>query len=364
MSIKVFAASFSIGWVAFLSRSLWAVLALLLLPLPTVFPTALLAREARPIPITTAALQSFKIRSSQTAFGPLTFLGGFELTSPIADMGGLSAIVSTNHGATLLLVTDNALWLRLELDQKRDGTPLGISHALMAPLLGANGEALIGSAREDAESATFLGNDGLLVSFERHHRLLLYPLTTDLLKSRAASIASFGERPTVIALPTNFAARYNGGLETTSALGAGPQDILLLTERPLPKGSSSALGWTMTPSQPGSAIRFRYALSDGFEPTDAALLPDGMIMVLERRFSLFRGLSMRLRTFDPAAIKTDALIIADTLFQASMDHHVDNMEGLDVSRAGDGSTLITVISDDNRSVFQRSLLLRFRYQTD
>lgn len=320
---------------------------------------------AKEVPVNTAPLTSFKIRNPQTQFGPLTFLGGFEITSPVADVGGLSAVVSTNQGATLLLLTDNALWLRLELNQRRDGTPLDMAHGLLGPLFGARGAALIGTPSEDAESAAFVGNQGLVVSFERHHRMRLYPLTVQDLADRETTISRLSEPPAVLALPSRFSARYNGGLEAIAALepvATPDRPVLLLNERPLRRGDAMVSGWMVTPSDPERAVHFHYQLSQGFEPTDAALLPSGHVLVLERRFSIFRGMSMRLRSFDPALIKANGLIKAKTLLQAGMDHQVDNMEGLDVTTAPDGSTLITVISDNNRSIFQRSLLLRFRYQ--
>jgi hypothetical protein len=40
-------------------------------------------------------------------------------------------------------------------------------------------------------------------------------------------------------------------------------------------------------------------------------------------------------------------------------NEIDNMEGLDVHRDSDGEIVLTMISDDNFSLLQRSLLLQF-----
>ena len=43
---------------------------------------------------------------------------------------------------------------------------------------------------------------------------------------------------------------------------------------------------------------------------------------------------------------------------------IDNMEGLAVDTDANGETILTLISDDNRSILQRTLLLRFRLRGD
>ena len=49
-----------------------------------------------------------------------------------------------------------------------------------------------------------------------------------------------------------------------------------------------------------------------------------------------------------------------TLIQRAMRQRIDNMEGLGVHIAADGSTVLTLISDDNFSFLQRTTLLQFR----
>jgi hypothetical protein len=47
------------------------------------------------------------------------------------------------------------------------------------------------------------------------------------------------------------------------------------------------------------------------------------------------------------------------LIEAEMAFQIDNMEGLSVHRAADGALVLTLISDDNFSIIQRTLLLQF-----
>ena len=47
------------------------------------------------------------------------------------------------------------------------------------------------------------------------------------------------------------------------------------------------------------------------------------------------------------------------LMEADLGYEIDNMEGLAVHRAANGDTVLTLVSDDNFSVIQRTLLLQF-----
>jgi len=48
-----------------------------------------------------------------------------------------------------------------------------------------------------------------------------------------------------------------------------------------------------------------------------------------------------------------------TLITADMGFQIDNMEGLSVHRAANGDVVLTLVSDDNFSIIQRTILLQF-----
>ena len=83
------------------------------------------------------------------------------------------------------------------------------------------------------------------------------------------------------------------------------------------------------------------------------------LLLLERRFSWTSGLSIRLRRIALAGIKPGALVDGAILFEADLGYEIDNMEGLSVHRSAAGETVLTLISDDNFSIIQRTLLLQF-----
>jgi hypothetical protein len=59
-----------------------------------------------------------------------------------------------------------------------------------------------------------------------------------------------------------------------------------------------------------------------------------------------------------AQIAPGAVVEGREIFSADMSHQIDNLEGLAVHR-NDGRTILTLVSDDNFSPLQRTLLLQF-----
>ena len=81
--------------------------------------------------------------------------------------------------------------------------------------------------------------------------------------------------------------------------------------------------------------------------------------MLERKFSLLEGVGIRIRRIPGASIARDAVIDGPTIFDVDLGYEVDNMEGIDVHVTPDGETVLTMVSDDNFSMIQRTLLLQF-----
>jgi hypothetical protein len=109
----------------------------------------------------------------------------------------------------------------------------------------------------------------------------------------------------------------------------------------------------------GTDGTFTLKRSDEFDVSDCAITPRGDLLVLERRFSWVQGLAMRIRSVPLAAIKPGVLADGPELIYADLGHQIDNMEGMSVHRAADGALVLTLVSDDNFSALQRTLLLQF-----
>jgi hypothetical protein len=82
------------------------------------------------------------------------------------------------------------------------------------------------------------------------------------------------------------------------------------------------------------------------------------MLLLERRFVPLFGIAFRIRRVPLATIRPGALLDGEVLIEADLGYQIDNMEALAVHRAG-GRTILTLFSDNNFSILQRTLILRF-----
>lgn len=103
--------------------------------------------------------------------------------------------------------------------------------------------------------------------------------------------------------------------------------------------------------------RFVYAAPVGFAPTAADRAGD-RLFVLERRVSLFGGWQARLTCFEAASLDAAAMVVPEELARFGSEHEIDNMEALGVRRRGDDLEFL-LVSDDNLSVLQRTLVLHY-----
>ena len=131
--------------------------------------------------------------------------------------------------------------------------------------------------------------------------------------------------------------------------------LIAISERGL-DAAGNLIAFLIGGSNPG---RFAVKRSANYDVTDAALLPGGDVLLLERRFSWTGGLAVRMRRIALGAIKPDVLVDGPVLFEADLGYEIDNLEGLSVHRNGGGEIVLTLVSDDNFSVLQRTLLLQF-----
>ena len=60
-----------------------------------------------------------------------------------------------------------------------------------------------------------------------------------------------------------------------------------------------------------------------------------------------------------ASVVPGALVDGPILFEADMGYEIDNFEGIDVHRDSGGDIVLTLVSDDNFSFLQRTLLMQF-----
>jgi hypothetical protein len=283
---------------------------------------------------------------SRTRFGSLVFRGGIELSSPYPDFGGISAIRVGADGARFIAVSDKGRWLRGRIVY--DGArPAGIADAEMAPVLGADGRPLAARGWYDTESLTEDGGT-IYLGIERAHRIVRFDFARHGLSARGLPIPL---PPGIAKLPNNK------GLECLAFVPKGSlaRTLIAISERGL-DAAGNIKGFLIGGASPGE---FSVKRNGDFDVTDCALTPAGDLLVLERSFSRLRGVGMRIRRVPLAEVKPGATVDGAALIEADMGYQIDNMEGLSVHRAADGSLVLTLISDDNFSIIQRTLLLQF-----
>jgi len=105
--------------------------------------------------------------------------------------------------------------------------------------------------------------------------------------------------------------------------------------------------------------QFSVRRTDNFDVSDAVLLLPGDLLVLERKFSVLAGVGIRIRRIALTSLAPGAVVDGPSIFDADLGHEIDNMEGIDAHVTPEGDTVLTMVSDDNFSLIQRTLLLQF-----
>ena len=96
----------------------------------------------------------------------------------------------------------------------------------------------------------------------------------------------------------------------------------------------------------------------GYRVSDATLLPDGRLLIVNRRFEWLEGVSAALTVVDAGALRAGAIIQGREIARLQPPLTVDNMEGVSVT-VENGRTIVWLVSDDNFFPLQQTLLLKF-----
>jgi hypothetical protein len=274
--------------------------------------------------------------------GSLEFRGGLELRGDDARFGGLSGLSISRDGRWLVAVTDQGHWVRLALLHDDRERLVGIAEARLGALADLAGAPLQGKHLQDAESLAKSPGGDFLVAFERQHRLWRYDRGSGLsgIPKQVQAPADLGQAPS------------NAGLEAVTSLPDGR--LLMLVEDWERDGHG--VGWL---GGPGAWAPVAYPLAGQYRPSGAATLASGDVVVLERYYTPATGPCSRLSRIPLATIVPGAVLRGEPLAELSSPLSVDNFEGVDARVAENGEELLYLVSDDNFSPLQRTLLLQF-----
>ena len=108
---------------------------------------------------------------------------------------------------------------------------------------------------------------------------------------------------------------------------------------------------------------FRFAAPEGFRPVDMTQVSSGEVLVLLRRIEWgipprFVSAIVRL---DSASLEPGAVWRPEEMLSLPRGMPNDNFEGIAAMEMADGAAALWLVSDDNFSAFQRSLLVRLVY---
>ncbi len=269
--------------------------------------------------------------------GPLEFLGAWELKSDNQNFGGISEIKLLSDGR-FLGISDAGTLIGFGLSNDAH-----IDRPFIAPIPYAY---QTNYKDRDAEGMTYdPATNQIWISYEGNHAIRRF----------STSMAS----STGIARPAAMQKwSSNSGAEAMVRLSDG-RFILFSEGYDRPDGSYDALLFSGDPVEPGSKyIAFGYRPPVGYKPTSAALLPDGDILILNRRISLPYGFSAKFVKINPDMIQAEQSISGDLIATLGPPVLTDNMEGLAINEEN-GRTILWLISDNNFFILQRTLLMKF-----
>jgi hypothetical protein len=280
-------------------------------------------------------------------FGSLQYRSGLVLTSSFPGFGGLSAIRLDARGERFTSLSDKGTWFTGRIVYSgREMT--GLADVEAAPMLGADGRPITTRGWFDSESLAFDGSIAY-VGLERVNQVLRFDFSEGGTRSRGQ----------VVPLP--LAARklpFNKGLEALVFVPNGMPlagTLIAISERGL-DSSGNLIAFLIGGQTPG---QFSVCRTEDFDVSDAVLLASGDLLILERKFSLLSGVGIRIRRIPLRSVMPGAVVDGPSIFNADLGQEIDNMEGIDVHVTEEGDTVLTMVSDDNFSLIQRTLLLQF-----
>ena len=263
------------------------------------------------------------------------------------DLAACRAYGLDAKGERFISFSDKGNWFtgRIVYEGRR---MTGLADVEAAPMIGPDGRPIQTRGWYDSESIALDGSI-VYIGLERANLVLRFDFAKGFTRSRGEVVPL---PPAASRLPTNK------GLE---ALVFVPKDmplagtLIAISERGL-DANGNLIGFLVGGATPG---RFSVRRTENFDVSDAVLLVTGDLLVLERKFSWVTGLGIRIRRIPLKTLAPGAVVDGPSIFAADLGNDVDNMEGIDAHVTPEGETVLTMVSDDNFSPIQRTLILQF-----
>ncbi len=265
-----------------------------------------------------------------------TLIGSYSWSYKDDAFGGFSGLTLAPDGNSLTVISDRGTIWTADLTRKGDKIT-GMTNLKGQKILNDKGVPLT-RFQTDSEGLAIAPNGRIFISFEGIHRVWSYSSPS----SKATKLPTH---------PDFKKMQNNSSLEALAIDRRGRLYTLPersgKIDRPFPVYRFDGKKW----SQPFSIPR-----KEPYLPTGADFGPDGKLYLLERNFSGILGFSTRVRRF---TLKNNAIASEETLLETHIGRH-DNLEGISVWRDRSGAIRLTMVSDDNFNVFQRTELVEYR----
>ena len=252
------------------------------------------------------------------------------------DYGGFSGLLINNAGTEALVVTDKSFFFVLDLRRDDNDILTGYSVIKKGRILASKGEHLNGR-NTDSESIAMDANNNYYISFESNHRIMMH---TEV-EGRGIFVPKH---------PMFRKLSVNKGIE---ALAIDNENRLIAIPEKPPSGISDIPIFRLQNNE-WEIIKY-IKLKDNFLVTDAEILPMGLLLILERKFSWTQGFKTRFRLISLDKFDNTEPIIVFT----STANQFDNLEGMTFWKDKKGEMRILTVSDDNFHPLQQSEIREF-----
>jgi hypothetical protein len=288
-----------------------------------------IALQTTPVPLNPAD-------PAQDRIGAFVYAGGIAITSTATSrLHGLSDFKIQSDG-TLIAVSDEGdlFEARLQLDETE--RLVGLADGKLQALKGIDGQPLQGKEQADAEGLLVMPNGDKLVSFERDHRIWLYPADGSAPRAAPAPKTLFSD---------------NEGMEALSRFPFKGEDAYLV-------GGEEGEIWLCRLSAACEATPSPALPQLDFGLTAIAAFDGDAIAVVDRAYDPLRGSRILVKVINnPTARKTNPYPVASFALEHPLTR--DNVEGLALVRNARGGSRFYLLSDDNFNPGQRTLLMAF-----
>ena len=270
--------------------------------------------------------------------GALTLKGAWHLTSTARGFGGLSALDVDANRVTAL--GDNGTVVRFRLGQFGNASDASV---MRVPT--GCGRA---THKTDNDTESLTHDEG------RGHWWIGFEWRNAVCRTNADFTSG-----QMVRVPKAIGLWHpKSGAESMVRLSDG-RFLLIAESVSATTGFAKAILFDRDPTDPAAvATSTGYRPPPGFKPTDVAQLPDGRLLVLNRRFTVWSLFQAKLIFLSPIDLRPDAIMQGRLIANFKPPVIADNFEGLSVT-VENGRPMVWLVSDNNFMRWQRTLLLKF-----